>query len=92
MIEAVFRSIKHNYLFDQEIKNHKSLKKHVDFWFGEHNERIPHTAFNGETPAEKFNHTWGAEEEIRILVKQEDAIKLRIKHNQQVFCKLCEVS
>jgi putative transposase len=92
MIEAVFRSIKHNYLFDQEIKNHKSLKKHVDFWFGEHNERIPHTAFKGETPAEKFYQTWDQEQEIRILVKQEDAIKLRVKHNQQVSCKICEVA
>lgn len=92
MIEAVFRSIKNNYLYSQEIKNPKSLRRHVDFWFKEHNERIPHTAFKGETPFEKFNQIWSKKQEVRILVRQEDAIKLRIKHNQRVFCKICDVA
>ena len=92
MVEALFRSIKNNYLYSQQIKNPKSLRKHVDFWFGEHNDRIPHTAFKGETPFEKFNQTWNKEQEVRILLRQEDAIKLRIKHNQQVFCQLCKAA
>jgi hypothetical protein len=33
MIEALFRSLKHNHLFSQDIKNLKSLKKHSNFWF-----------------------------------------------------------
>ena len=76
----------------KEIRNPKSLRRHVDFWFKEHNDRIPHTAFKGETPFEKFNQTWDKELEIRIIVRQEDAIKLRIKHNQKVFCQICEAS
>lgn len=55
MIEAVFRSMKHNYLFSQNIRNFKTLVKHVNFWFKEHNDVMPHTAFNGETPDELFN-------------------------------------
>ena len=92
MVEALFRSIKNNYLYSQQIKNSKSLRKHVDFWLGEHNDRIPHTAFKGETPFEKFNQIWNKEQEVRILLRQEDAIKLRIKHNQQVFCQLCKAA
>jgi putative transposase len=92
MVEALFRSIKNNYLYSQQIKNSKSLRKHVNFWFGEHNDRIPHTAFKGETPFERFNQTWDKEQEVRILLRQEDAIKLRIKHNQQVFCQICKAA
>ena len=82
MVEALFRSMKHNYLFHKEINSLKSLTHHANFWFKEHNERIPHTAFKGETPLEKFSQSWDKEEEIRILVRHEDAVKLRIKNNQ----------
>jgi hypothetical protein len=83
-----------------ENKNHnvKNLerqghfKKHVDFWFGEHNDRIPHTAFEGQTPAERFHQTACQEQEIRILLHHEDAIKLRIKHNQEVLCRICKAA
>jgi len=92
MVEALFRSLKHNYLFSQKIQTLKSLTRHTNFWFKEHNERIPHTAFKGETPLERFSQSWDNEEEIRILVRHEDAVKLRIKHNQEVFCQMCEVA
>ncbi len=82
MVETLFRSLKHNYLFHQEIRSLVSLRKHVDFWFKEHNERIPHSSFNGETPVERFRKTWSRENEIRILVRSQEAIKLRIQENQ----------
>lgn len=92
MVEALFRQLKNNYLYSQKIDSIKSLFKHAKFWFGEHNDVIPHTAFDGETPLERFKQSWDKDEEIRILVRHEEAIKLRINHNQQVFCKLCEVA
>jgi transposase InsO family protein len=92
MVETLFRSLKHNYLFHQEIRSLASLKKHVDFWFKEHNEEIPHTAFDGETPAERFQNSWTMEEEIRILVRQQEAVKLRIQENQRIFCESCETA
>jgi hypothetical protein len=92
IVEALFRSMKHNYLYHQEINSLKSLTHHTNFWFKEHNDRIPHTAFKGETPLEKFSQSWDKEEEIRILVRHEEAVKLRIKNNQKVFCQMCEVA
>jgi transposase InsO family protein len=92
MVEALFRSLKHNYLYSQSIQDLKALTRHTNFWFSEHNDRIPHTAFNGETPLEKFTQSWNEEEEIRILVRHEDAKKLRIKNNQKIFCKMCDVA
>jgi transposase InsO family protein len=92
MIEAVFRSLKHNYLFQHEIVDLPALRRHVNFWFREHNEKIPHTAIKGETPAERFNREWSNEKEIRILLRQEEAIKLRIAENQKVSCEGCGIA
>ncbi len=84
--------MKHNCLYHKEINSLKSLTHHTNCWFKKHNERIPHTAFKEETLLEKFSQSWDKEEEIRILVRREDAVKLRIKNNQKVFCQLCEVA
>jgi putative transposase len=92
MVETLFRLLKHNYLFHQEIRSLTSLKKHVDFWCHEHNEKIPHTSFNGETPLERFQKTCSKENEIRILVRQQEAIKMRIQENQKIYCESCDVA
>ena len=89
MIETVFRSMKHNYLFHEEITCLASLKRHADFWFTEHNEEIPHTAFKGETPLEVYQHSWTKESQIRIIVRQKEAVKMRIQENQKIFCERC---
>lgn len=92
MVESLFRSMKHNYLFYQEITKLTGLKRHADFWFTEHNDRIPHSSFKGETPLERYNQTWNKDNEIRILVRHEEAMKMRVKENQKIFCEQCEVA
>ena len=90
IVEALFRQLKHNYLFNQKITSLKLLTKHSNFWFKEHNEVVPHTSFKGETPQERFKQSWSKEKEVRILVRHEEAIQLRIQHNQEIFCARCE--
>ena len=80
MVKALFGSLKHNYLYHKEIKSRQALTKNVDIWFRLHNEEIPHTAFSGETPREHFENAWNQKEEIRILFRHQEAIKLRIEH------------
>jgi transposase InsO family protein len=92
MVETLFRSLKHNYLFHKDIVTLASLRKHVEFWMTDHNERIPHSSFQGETPLERFNKTWSKRDEIRIFIGQREAIKLRIQQNQKVTCQLCEIA
>jgi len=92
MVETLFRSLKHNYLFHQEIRSLAALRKHTDFWFNEHNEKIPHTAFNGETPLERYQRTWTKNSEIRILVRSQEAVKMRISENQRIYCERCDVA
>ncbi len=36
------------------------------------------------------NKSWNKKDTIRILVAQQNAIKLRIKENQKISCELCE--
>jgi putative transposase len=91
IVEAVFRSLKHNYLFHKDVTTFSALARHVDIWFKDHNEKIPHTAFNGETPLERFNRSWNKENEVRIIISHQAATKLRIKENQKVSCSQCEV-
>lgn len=91
VVESVFRSLKNNYLYHQKgVITVAALTRHVDFWFSEHNKKIPHTAFKGETPWERFNGTWSKKDEIRLLVNHESAVKLRIQENQKVFCEECD--
>lgn len=92
IVEAVFRSLKHNYLFHKEITTLSSLEHHTEFWFREHNEKIPHSSFNGETPLERFKSSWSKENEIRIIVCQESAKKMRILENQKIFCTKCDAA
>src|ERR1035438_419519 len=42
MVEALFRSLKNNYLYHQKIRTVKALSKCTSFWFNDYNERIPH--------------------------------------------------
>ena len=92
MVESLFRSLKNNYLYHQQISRFSTLKRHVDFWFTDHNMRIPHSSFRGETPFERYEKTWTRENEIRILLGHKEALLLRISENQKIFCESCELT
>src|ERR1019366_2860731 len=54
LIEAWWRSLKHRWLFLHPLDNIWTVKKLVAFYVTEHNERIPHAAFEGQTPDEMY--------------------------------------
>jgi len=54
MIEAWWRALKHNWLFLNNLDSVATVKKHVAFYVEEHNERLPHSAFRGQTPDEIY--------------------------------------
>ena len=78
MIEALFRSAKHNYLYMQSLTTIEVLEKHVDFYFKEHNDEIPHNAFMGSTPKEMYLGKWKAEQTDKLKKQQTDAREKRI--------------
>jgi hypothetical protein len=54
LIEAWWRSLKRRWLFLHALDNIAKVKRLVAFYVAEHNERIPHAAFEGQTPDEIY--------------------------------------
>ena len=54
MIEAWFRSIKHQWLFLHQLSDLATVKRLIEFYVTEHNTVLPHSAFHGQTPDEKY--------------------------------------
>jgi transposase InsO family protein len=52
MIEAFWRSMKHNWLFLNQLDTLTAVERLVSFYVTEHNSVMPHAAFNGQTPDE----------------------------------------
>lgn len=88
MIERFWMQLKHNYLFTQRLDSMAALRRFVDFFAEQHNEVIPHSAFNGQTPAEVF---LGAEVDLpQVLADKRLAAKeARVIANRAASCGLC---
>ena len=54
LIEAWWRMLKHNWLFLHPLDSVASVRKLVEFYVEEHNAKIPHSAFKGQTPNEIY--------------------------------------
>jgi hypothetical protein len=54
MIEAWWRALKHQWLFLNTLDSVETVEKLLRFYVTEHNERLPHSAFRGQTPDEMY--------------------------------------
>jgi hypothetical protein len=52
MIEAWWRSLKHQWLFLHPLDSVTTVRRLVEFYVDEHNRVLPHSAFRGQTPDE----------------------------------------
>jgi transposase InsO family protein len=88
LIEAFWRSAKHNCLFQQRLDSTAALRKCVDFYIQQHNEVMPHSAFRGQTPNEGF---FGTGKNIEAELKQARAAarRLRVETNRKRSCGAC---
>ncbi len=89
MIEAWFRSIKHQWLFLHQLDNIATLKRLTEFYVGEHNTRMPHSAFKGQTPDEMY---FGRGEAVsdELAARRLHARRQRLKRNREVAaCSAC---
>jgi hypothetical protein len=57
MIEAFWRSLKHQWLFLNSLDTTARLRSLVAFFVEEHNTKMPHAAFRGQTPDEMYYAT-----------------------------------
>jgi transposase InsO family protein len=88
MIEAWWRSLKHSWLFLHQLDNIATVKRLVEFYVTEHNERIPHAAFEGQTPDEVY---FGRGDNIpdELAVARREARKRRVELNRAEACAAC---
>src|SRR5205823_6186928 len=54
MIEAWWRSLKHQWLFLHSLDSVTTVRRLVEFYVQEHNRLLPHSAFRGQTPDEMY--------------------------------------
>jgi transposase InsO family protein len=60
MIEAWWRSLKHQWLFLHSLDSVATIRRLVAFYVHEHNHELPHSAFRGQTPDEMYFGTGDA--------------------------------
>jgi transposase InsO family protein len=54
MIEAWWRSLKHQWLFLHSLDSVTTVRRLVAFYVDQHNRLLPHSAFHGQTPDEMY--------------------------------------
>jgi transposase InsO family protein len=89
LIEAWWRVLKHNWLFLNNLDSAAKVRRLVQFYVSEHNERIPHSAFKGQTPNEMYV---GSGEKIPDQLNEHrvQARQTRIEENRARRCAVCD--
>ena len=88
MIESWWRSLKHQWLFLNELDSVRSLRRLAAFYVEEHNTQLPHSAFRGQTPDEMYfgsGHGVPADLEAR----RKAARDARMAVNRTKSCRVC---
>jgi len=89
MIEAWWRALKHQWLFLHTLDCVDQIKKLVAFYVEEHNERLPHSAFRGQTPDEMY---FGGGDDVpsELEAARAEARRKRLEVNRALACQVCE--
>ena len=89
MIEAWWRTLKHQWLYLNTLDSAQAVQRLVAFYVTEHNAHIPHSAFRGETPDEMY-YGRGAEIAEQLAMAKQQARTERIHANRARTCRLCQ--
>src|SRR5450631_3872486 len=88
LIEAYWRSLKHQWLFLNTLDSVARVRAMVEFHVNEHNTKMPHPAFSGQTPDEIFFGT-GAEVPEELALAKGNARAARMAANRTMSCERC---
>lgn len=89
LIESWWRVLKHQWLFLNTLDSVSAVEELVDFFVGEHNSRLPHSAFRGQTPDEMYFGT-GDHIPDRLEAERITARQSRLEVNRATSCPACE--
>jgi len=88
MIEAFWRSLKHQWLYLNSLDSLARLRTLVEFYVEQHNTRMPHAAFHGQTPDEIYFGT-AANLPAELAAAREQAPAARLASNRAMSCDRC---
>ena len=88
MIEAFWRSLKHSWLYLHSLESIEALRRLVGFYLSQHNEVMPHAAFEGQTPDEMYFGR-GETVVVNLAAARIEALEERIKANRNLRCGVC---
>ena len=88
MIEAWWRSLKHGWLYLNQLDTLAAVERLVGFYVQQHNTVMPHSAFQGQTPDEVYFGT-GARVPENLADARRLAREARIATNKALKCQDC---
>jgi len=88
MIEAWWRSLKHQWLFLHPLDSVATIRRLVAFYVHEHNCVLPHSAFRGQTPDEMYFGT-GEAVPADLTSRAAAARRARVEANRSACCRTC---
>jgi hypothetical protein len=91
VIEAFWRSLKHSWLFLHTLDNFTALGRLIEFYVTAHNQVMPHSAFEGQTPDEMYFGT-GSSVVAELATARKAAREERMKENRAAACSVCFVA
>jgi len=91
MIEAWWRSLKHQWLFLHALDSVAKVRSLVAFYVDEHNTRLPHSAFRGQTPDEMHFGT-GDGVPAQLEAARAEARRQRLEDNRARTCAVCDAA
>jgi transposase InsO family protein len=89
MIESWWRVLKHQWLFLNTLDSVRAVEKLVAFYVQEHNARLPHSAFRGQTPDEMYFGT-GVKVPAELEAARQQTHQARAEANRKRTCSACE--
>ena len=89
MVESLFWGFKTNFLNSEELGSQGEVERKTDFYFNDHNERIPRPIFKGATPMEKFLNLWTELDARKLKEGLERAKENRKETFRRKTCSAC---
>ena len=90
LIESWWRVLKHQWLYLNTLDTVSAVEKLVRFYVHEHNTRLPHSAFQGQTPDEMYFQN-GDHIPRQLEAARQEARQARAEANRKRDCGACEL-
>ncbi len=89
MIEALFRQLKHRWLFTNPLPDLATARRLTTAYVRDHNELMPHYAHAGATPMEVFNRAWSEQDRLLLQRATQSAHLKRATESRATACGHC---